>query len=98
MPETIAFYREQNVAFCLFTVDSESGIGAKRLSNYEIADIAAEHDDIVIPFASIDPRRASSARARRATWSRTTASRASSSTASSRTSTPPTASPGRSTK
>jgi predicted TIM-barrel fold metal-dependent hydrolase len=57
IPETIAFYREQNVAFCLFTVDSESAIGNKRVSNYEIADIAAEHNDIVIPFASIDPRK-----------------------------------------
>lgn len=57
IPETIAYYREQNVAFCLFTVDCESGIGAKRISNYEIADIAAEHSDIVIPFASIDPHK-----------------------------------------
>ncbi|MCW3837543.1 amidohydrolase family protein [Sphingomonas canadensis] len=57
IPETIAFYREQNVAFCLFTVDSESALGAKRISNYEIAEIAAQHDDIVIPFASIDPRK-----------------------------------------
>ena len=57
IPETIEFYREQNVAFCLFTVDSESGLGAKRVSNYEIAEIAAQHSDIVIPFASIDPRK-----------------------------------------
>jgi uncharacterized protein len=57
IPETIAFYRERNIAFCLFTVDAESAIGAKRISNYEIADLAAEHSDIVIPFASIDPHK-----------------------------------------
>lgn len=57
MEETIDFYRERNIAFCLFTVDCESAIGAKRVSNYEVAEIAAKHDDIVIPFASIDPHK-----------------------------------------
>src|SRR5690606_31533148 len=57
MEETIAFYRERNIAFCLFTVDCESAIGAKRVSNYEVAEIAAKNDDIVIPFASIDPHK-----------------------------------------
>ncbi len=55
IPETIAHYREQNIAFCLFTVDCEAGLGAKRISNIEIAELAAENADIVIPFASIDP-------------------------------------------
>ena len=55
--ETIAFYRERAIAFCLFTVDCESGIGAKRVSNYEVAEIAGKHPDIVIPFASIDPHK-----------------------------------------
>ena len=57
MPEIVALYREQKIAFCLFTVDCESGLGAKRVSNYEIADFAAQHDDICIPFASIDPHK-----------------------------------------
>ena len=57
IPETIAYYRERNIAFCLFTVDAECGMGTKRISNYEVADLAAEHDDIVIPFASIDPHK-----------------------------------------
>src|SRR3954466_15638710 len=57
IPETIAYYRERNIAFCLFTVDAECGMGTKRISNYEVADIAAEHGDIVIPFASIDPHK-----------------------------------------
>ena len=57
MQETIDYYRAQKIAFVLFTVDAESGIGAKRISNYEVAEIAAKNDDIVIPFASIDPRK-----------------------------------------
>ena len=57
IPEIIELYREQNIAFCLFTVDCESGIGAKRVSNYEIADYAAKNSDICIPFASIDPHK-----------------------------------------
>ena len=38
IPEIIDIYREQQIAFCLFTVDCESGLGAKRVSNYEIAE------------------------------------------------------------
>jgi len=57
IPEIIELYRETNIAFCLFTVDCESSLGAKRVSNYEIAEFAAENSDIVIPFASIDPRK-----------------------------------------
>src|SRR5437016_6085486 len=57
IPEIISHYREQQIAFCLFTVDCESSIGAKRVSNYEIAEYAAKNDDIVIPLASIDPRK-----------------------------------------
>jgi predicted TIM-barrel fold metal-dependent hydrolase len=57
IPEIIEIYRAQQIAFCLFTVDCESSIGAKRVSNYEIAEYAAQNADIVIPFASIDPRK-----------------------------------------
>ncbi|MDE2042365.1 MAG: amidohydrolase family protein, partial [Alphaproteobacteria bacterium] len=57
MPEIAAMYRVQNIAFCMFTVDCEAALGAKRISNYEIADFAAANADICIPFASIDPRK-----------------------------------------
>jgi predicted TIM-barrel fold metal-dependent hydrolase len=57
IPEIIELYREAQIGFCLFTVDAESGMGAKRVSNYEIAEYAAKNDDIVIPFASIDPHK-----------------------------------------
>jgi len=55
--ETIAFYRERNVAFVMFTVDIESAFGARRIRNEEIAGLARENADIMIPFASIDPHK-----------------------------------------
>lgn len=57
MPEIIELYRESNIALVLFTVDCESGMGAKRVSNYEVAEQAAKNDDICIAFASIDPHK-----------------------------------------
>lgn len=57
IPQIIELYRTLRIALCLFTVDCESAIGAKRVSNYEIAEHAAGNPDIVIPFASIDPRK-----------------------------------------
>ncbi|KPL68829.1 amidohydrolase [Erythrobacter sp. SG61-1L] len=57
MPEIIELYRETNIALVLFTVDCESGMGAKRVSNYEVAEQALKNDDICIAFASIDPHK-----------------------------------------
>ncbi|MGZ3172443.1 MAG: amidohydrolase family protein [Croceibacterium sp.] len=57
MAETIQLYREMNIALVLFTVDAESGMGAKRVSNYEVAEQAQKNDDICIAFASIDPHK-----------------------------------------
>ena len=57
MPEIIELYRETRIALCLFTVDCESGMGAKRVSNYEVAEMAAKNDDICMAFASIDPHK-----------------------------------------
>ncbi|MEJ2408610.1 MAG: amidohydrolase family protein [Novosphingobium sp.] len=57
MPEIAEIYRELGIAFCLFTVDCESNVGARRISNYEIAEFAARNADICIPFASIDPHK-----------------------------------------
>ena len=55
--ETIAYYREQHIAFVMFTVDSESGTGIKRISNEEIAEAAQANSDIMLAFASIDPHK-----------------------------------------
>ncbi len=57
MPEIIELYREAHIALVLFTVDCESGMGAKRVSNYEVAEQALKNDDICIAFASIDPHK-----------------------------------------
>lgn len=57
IPETIAYYRERQVAFVNFTVDMEAGTGIKRISNEEIAGFARDNDDIMIAFASIDPHK-----------------------------------------
>lgn len=57
MQETIDYYRAQKIAFCLFTVDCESGTGAKRIRNEEIAELARVNADVVIPFASVDPHK-----------------------------------------
>ncbi|WP_373353618.1 amidohydrolase family protein [Pseudoroseicyclus sp. CXY001] len=53
--ETAAYYRERNIAAVIFPVDGERETGFRRYSNEEVAQIAAENDDILIPFASIDP-------------------------------------------
>ncbi len=53
--EMAAYYRERKIGLVVFTVDSESRSGFKRYPNEEVAKIAAENSDIMIPFASIDP-------------------------------------------
>jgi hypothetical protein len=52
-----AWYRERRMAFVVFTVDHERGMGIRRISNEEVAESAHEHGDVAIPFASIDPAR-----------------------------------------
>jgi hypothetical protein len=52
-----AYYRERKMAFVVFTVDHERGMGLRNISNEEIAESAAENSDVAIPFASIDPAR-----------------------------------------
>ncbi|HSF65083.1 MAG TPA: 4-hydroxyphenyl-beta-ketoacyl-CoA hydrolase, partial [Paracoccaceae bacterium] len=55
MPETAAHYRAQNIAAVIFPVDAERETGYRRYANEEVARIAAENADVLIPFASIDP-------------------------------------------
>jgi predicted TIM-barrel fold metal-dependent hydrolase len=52
-----AYYRARKMGFVVFAVDHERGLGLKRISNEEVAESAAEHADVAIPFASIDPAR-----------------------------------------
>jgi uncharacterized protein len=55
--ETVAYYRERKIGLVMFTVDSESALGAKRIPNTEVADAARENSDIMLAFASIDPHK-----------------------------------------
>lgn len=58
VPELAAHYRERNMAAVVFTVDSVSATGEEPVpGNREIAEQAAEHPDVLVPFASIDPAR-----------------------------------------
>ena len=53
--ETATYYRERKIACVIFPVDAERETGFRRYENEEVARIAAENTDIMIPFASIDP-------------------------------------------
>ena len=50
-----AYYRERRMAAVVFTVDSETALGHPPISSREIAEQAADHADVLIPFASVDP-------------------------------------------
>ncbi|WP_432534443.1 amidohydrolase family protein [Kineococcus arenarius] len=52
-----ADYRAKKMAAVLFTVDAEAATGHGTLSSEEIADLAAQHPDVLIPFGSVDPAR-----------------------------------------
>ncbi len=50
----------------IFTIDATTGLGHPGLSSEEIASAAAKHNDVLIPFGSVDPHAADAAeRARR---------------------------------
>ncbi len=58
-------YRSLNMAAVVFTVDAATATGHPAISSEEIAAKAAAHSDVLIPFGSVDPRRADAvARAR----------------------------------
>ena len=55
VPEMAAMYRKLKMAFVVFTVDSPRE--PRKISNEEIAELAHQHADVAIPFASINPHR-----------------------------------------
>ena len=57
VPDIAADYRSKNMAAVVFSVDTEMATGQPALSNEEIAELAAEHPDVLIPFGSVDPAR-----------------------------------------
>ena len=54
-------YRARNMAAVVFTVDAQSGMGHPANSVEDIAELAARHNDVLIPFGSVDPWRADAA-------------------------------------
>ncbi len=60
------YYRVRNMAAVIFTVDATTGLEHPGLSSEEIASLAAKHNDVLIPFGSVDPHAADAVvRARR---------------------------------
>jgi predicted TIM-barrel fold metal-dependent hydrolase len=52
-----AYYRERRLVAVVFAVDSSLTTGQPRIPNSFVVEKAREHSDVMIPFASIDPRR-----------------------------------------
>ena len=55
--ETVATYRALKIGLVMFTVDSESQLGRRRIPNEEICEAAQANSDMMIAFASIDPHK-----------------------------------------
>jgi predicted TIM-barrel fold metal-dependent hydrolase len=55
--ELAAYYRERRIGCVVFPVDGKHARGIEPVSNEEVAELAAEHSDIMMPFASVDPAR-----------------------------------------
>lgn len=55
--QTAAYYRERKMIAVIFPVDTERANGQMRITNEEVAEEVAQHRDVLIPFASVDPMR-----------------------------------------
>lgn len=55
--EIARYYRERKMLAVVFGVDSALTTGQPRIPNEFVVEKAREHSDVLIPFASIDPRR-----------------------------------------
>src|SRR5207244_11372797 len=56
VPEMAQMYRKLKMAFVVFTVDAGKN-PSRKISNEEIAELAHQHSDVAIPFASRNPHR-----------------------------------------
>lgn len=56
-----ARYRDTGMAAVVFTVDATTATGHQALSSEQIAEAAAEHADVLIPFGSVDPHQGAAA-------------------------------------
>jgi uncharacterized protein len=61
------YHRQRQLAAVVFTVDAGTATGHPGLSSEEMADRAAAHADVLVPFGSVDPHAGAEAvrRARR---------------------------------
>jgi predicted TIM-barrel fold metal-dependent hydrolase len=50
------YYRERDMAAVVFTVDARTQLGHQPISSADIIDQASDQADVLIPFASVDPR------------------------------------------
>lgn len=57
LPDLAEYYRTRNMAAVTFTVDRGPDFPQPLLDSDEIADLATEHNDVIIPFASVHPDR-----------------------------------------
>jgi uncharacterized protein len=57
VPEIAAYYRERKIGCVVFPVDAEHATGMRRVPNEEVAELCAQHADVMVPFASIDPHK-----------------------------------------
>ncbi|NIJ12866.1 hypothetical protein FHU38_003210 [Saccharomonospora amisosensis] len=64
LPEIADYYRQRRIGAVVFTVDIEGATGHPALSNEYVAQVAAEHSDVLLPFASIDPAKGKAGAAR----------------------------------
>lgn len=55
IPDIAAHYRARHMGAVVFTVDAETTTGHPPIANEEVAAACAEHDDVLIPFAGLDP-------------------------------------------
>jgi len=51
------YYRQRKMMAVVFPVDDELTTGQPRLENEDVLEAAAAHPDVLVPFASVDPRR-----------------------------------------
>jgi predicted TIM-barrel fold metal-dependent hydrolase len=61
MVQTAEHYRALRMMAVIFSVDASLTTGRPRIPNQEVVEAARAHDDVLIPFASVDPRRGEAA-------------------------------------
>jgi predicted TIM-barrel fold metal-dependent hydrolase len=56
LDEIAGYYRERSMAAVVFTVDAHTATGHPALSSFDVIAGAQRHPDVLLPFASVDPR------------------------------------------